>query len=99
MAEGGGEVGNWWEKWTGGVLELMALFWFWAILSTFEGALDCIVVKVVVRECSDPCGEEKVLPPPTKLLVPVSAFDRAEWTVSGTVATVGAVDLLLFSSA
>lgn len=57
------------------------------------------MVKVVVRECSEPCGDEKVLPPLTKLLVPVSALERAECTVSGTVATVGAVDLLLLASA
>jgi hypothetical protein len=58
-----------------------------------------MVVRVVVRECSDALGEEKVLPPPIRWLLPVSAFDRAEWSVSGTVATVGAVDLLLFASA
>jgi hypothetical protein len=76
------------------------LFWFWAWprLRTFEGAVDCIVVRVVVRECSEPFGDEKVLPPLTKLLPPVSAFDLVECTVSGTVATVGAVDLLLFST-
>ena len=52
-----------------------------------------------MRECSEPLGDEKVLPPPIKWLLPVSAFDRAEWTVSGTVATVGAVDLLLLANA
>lgn len=79
----------------------VALFWgcAWPRLRIFEGAVDCMVVRVVVRECSEPCGDEKVLPPLTKLLPPVSAFDRDEWTVSGTVATVGAVDLLLFSIA
>lgn len=73
-------------------------FWAWPMFSTLEGAADCMVVKVVVRDCSEPWGEEKVLPPLTKLLPPVSAFEREEWTVSGSVATVGAVDLLLFST-
>ena len=40
-------------------------------------------------------GDEKVLPPPMVLLFPVSALDLPELTVSGFVATVGAVDLLL----
>jgi hypothetical protein len=57
-----------------------------------------MVVRVVVSECSEPWGEEKVLPPLTKLLPPVSAFERVEFRVSGRVATVGAVDLLLFST-
>lgn len=57
-----------------------------------------MVVRVVVRECSEPWGEENVLPPVTKLLPPVSAFERVELSVSGSVATVGAVDLLLFST-
>ncbi len=69
------------------------------MLSTFDGAVDCMVVKVVVRECSDPLGDENVLPPAAKLLMPVSAFERPECTVSGNVATVGAVDLLLLASA
>ena len=60
--------------------------------------MDWIVVRVVVRECSEPWGEENVLPPLTKLLPPVSAFERVELSVSGSVATVGAVDLLLFST-
>lgn len=60
--------------------------------SMFDGALDCIVVKVVVRERSEWLGEEKVLPPPSVLPV---ALDLAECTVSTLVATVGAVDLLL----
>jgi hypothetical protein len=100
IAEGGGDAGNWCEKWTGVALEPVALFWFcaWPRLRIFEGAVDCIVVRVVVRECSEPLGDEKVLPPLTKLLPPVSAFDLDECTVSGTVATVGAVDLLLFST-
>lgn len=61
-----------------------------------EGALDCMVVKVVVRECSEPLGDEKVLPP-FWLVLPVSAFDRVECTVSGMVATVGAFDLVLLA--
>jgi hypothetical protein len=69
------------------------------MLRIFEGALDCIVVRVVVREWSEPCGEEKVLPPLLKLVMPVSALDLVECTVSGFVATVGAVDLLLLAGA
>lgn len=64
-----------------------------------DGAVDWIVVRVVVKDRSEWLGEEKVLPPPIVLLLPVSAFDLDEWTVSGFVATVGAVDLLLFASA
>lgn len=63
-----------------------------------EGAVDCMVVNVVVRERSEWFGDEKVLLLP-RLLKPVSAFDLPEWTVSACVATVGAVDLLLFASA
>ena len=62
-----------------------------------EGALDWIVVKVVVRERSEWLGDEKVLPPPIVLLCPVSALERPERIVSLLVATVGAVDLLLFA--
>lgn len=57
-----------------------------------------MVVNVVVRDRSEWLGDENVLPPPTVLLFPVSAFDRSECTVPGCVATVGAVDLLLFAS-
>lgn len=63
--------------------------------STLEGALDWMVVNVVVRERSEWFGDENVLPPPTVWLLPVSALDLMECTVSGFVATVGAVDLLL----
>lgn len=66
--------------------------------SAFEGAVDCIVVRVVVSERSEWFGDEKVLLLP-RLLKPVSALDLPEWTVSGLVATVGAVDLLLLASA
>ena len=52
-----------------------------------------------MRERSEWFGEENVLPPPIVVLFPVSAFDLPEWTVSGLVATVGAVDLLLFAKA
>jgi hypothetical protein len=55
-----------------------------------------MVVKVVVRECSEPLGDEKVLPP-FWLVLPVSAFERCECTVSGIVATVGALDLVLLA--
>lgn len=57
-----------------------------------------MVVNVVVSDRSEWFGDEKVLPSPTVLLFPVSAFDLPECTVSGCVATVGAVDLLLFAS-
>ena len=66
--------------------------------NAFEGAVDCIVVRVVVRERSEWFGDEKVLLLP-KLLKPVSALDLPELTVPAWVATVGAVDLLLFASA
>ena len=71
-----------------------------------EGAADCIVVSVVVRERTDGAGDEKVLPSPPvlplELMAPPAvalemAFDCAasECTVSVFVATVGAADLLL----
>ena len=69
-----------------------------------EGAVDCIVVKVVVRDLTDSDGEENVLPSPPpsplELIAPpsvtvVPAFEWAESeTVSGLVDTVGAIDLL-----
>lgn len=76
----------------------------------FEGAADCIVVKVVVSDRTDGAGEENVLPSPalmpTELTVApnvavVPAFDVAasELTVSAFVAKVGAVDLLLMVGA
>jgi hypothetical protein len=58
-----------------------------------------MVVNVVVSERSEWFGDENVLPPPTVLLFPVSAFDLPECTVPGCVATVGAVDWLLFAKA
>ena len=63
MAKGGGEVGNWWEKCTGGALVVAVGCVVGPAPKTCEGALDCMVVNVVVRECSDPLGDEKVLPP------------------------------------
>ncbi len=69
-----------------------------------EGAVDCIVVNVVVSDLTDGAGEEKVLPspPPTPLeltapprVAVVAAFEwAASDTVSGLVDTVGAIDLL-----
>ena len=96
MASGGGEVGNWWEKCTGGAV---VVTWGWAagpVPKMCEGAVDCMVVRVVVSECSEPLGDEKVLPP-LLLVLPVSAFDRCECSVSGMVATVGAFDRVLFA--
>lgn len=70
-----------------------------------EGAVDCIVVNVVVIDLTDGVGEENVLPsppptpleltaPPTVAVVP--AFEcAASEIVSGLVDTVGAVDRLL----
>lgn len=49
MARGGGEVGNWWEKCTGGALAGATNCVFWPAPKMCEGALDCIVVNVVVR--------------------------------------------------
>ena len=46
--------------------------------STFDGAVDWMVVSVVVRERSEWFGDENVLPPPIGLLLRVSAFDLAE---------------------
>ena len=43
-----------------------------------DGAVDCMVVKVVVRERSDWLGDENVLLPPIVLLMPVSALDLPE---------------------
>jgi len=69
-----------------------------------DGAVDCIVVRVVVRDRSEWFGDEKVLlaPPSRELKAPpavplVPAFDcpASEWMVSGFVARVGAADLLL----
>jgi hypothetical protein len=57
-----------------------------------------MVVRVVVSDRSEWLGDEKVLPPPNVVAFPVSAFDLPELTVSEFVATVGAVDLLLFAS-
>lgn len=77
----------------------------WALVppKRLDGAVDCIVVKVVVSDLSDGAGEENVLPspppipleltaPPSVAVVP--AFDgAASDTVSGYVDTVGAIDL------
>ena len=39
-------------------------FGFTPFVSIAEGAVDCIVVRVVVRERSEGAGDENVLPPP-----------------------------------
>lgn len=74
-------------------------------LSRPDGAVDCIVVRVVVKLRSEWLGEENVLlrPSPSRLLSPppivfeVPALEKpaSEWIVSGFVARVGAADLLL----
>lgn len=75
------------------------------VASRLDGAADCIVVKVVVRDRTEGAGEEKVLPsppsrpaeltvPPTVAAVPALDF-ASELTVSGLVDSVGAADLLL----
>lgn len=75
-----------------------------------EGAADCIVVKVVVRDRTDGAGDEKVLPSralmpfeltvaPSVAVVPALEVAASEWTVSAFVARVGAVDLLLMVGA
>lgn len=67
--------------------------------SIAEGAVDCIVVKVVVRDSDEFCGEEKVLLRPSYVAPPVlevPVFDcTSEYIVSALVANVGAADLLL----
>lgn len=76
----------------------------------FDGADDCIVVSVVVKDRTDGAGEENVLPsppplppalnvPPTVPVVPVFDGAVSELTVSGFVDKVGAVDLLLMVGA
>ena len=69
-----------------------------------EGAADWMVVRVVVKERTEGAGEEKVLPSPPPLelrappavdLVPALEWAVSEFKVSGSVATVGAADLLL----
>ena len=72
--------------------------------SMVDGAVDWIVVRVVVRECSEWFGDENVLlpapsfeltPPPTVLLVPAFDCPASELMVPVLVATVGAADRLL----
>lgn len=70
-----------------------------------EGAADCMVVNVVVKERTEGAGEENVLPSPPSIpfelrpppVVPlVSAFDCvSECTVSGYVPSVRAGHLAL----
>ncbi len=75
-----------------------------------DGAEDCMVVSVVVRDRTDGAGDENVLPSPPPLLLELSAppavaavpaFEGAisELTVSGFVESVGAADLLLIVGA
>ena len=70
----------------------------------FDGAADCTVVKVVVRDRKDGAGEVKVLPspppmplvltaPPAVAIVSGFEFAPSEVAVSGLVDTVGATDL------
>jgi hypothetical protein len=70
---------------------------FAPFVSIVEGAVDCMVVRVVVRERSDGAGDENVLPPPA--VTPVRPSDDPALddlvVVSGLVERVGAADLLL----
>ena len=84
--------------------ELEPLFW----PNSAEGAVDWMVVRVVVKDCCEWFGDEKVLslppscelmPPPTVLLVPAFDCPASECIVSGFVARVGAADLLLTAGA
>lgn len=79
MAEAGDVVGNGWLKWITWeppppacrcdcwVLLLFPVveLWFWAAVPPL-GAIDCIVVRVVVKERTDGAGDEKVLSPPRR---------------------------------
>ena len=76
-----------------------------AAIIMFEGAVDCMVVSVVVRERAEWFGEEKVLPsppsrqlelraPPAVAVVPALECAASELMVSGMVLSVGAADLL-----
>lgn len=69
-----------------------------------DGAVDWRVVRVVVRDSCECCGDENVLlplpsrelmPPPPVLAVPVFECPASEWMVSGFVATVGAAERVL----
>ncbi len=75
-----------------------------------DGAEDCMVVRVVVRDRTDGAGDENVLPSPPPLLLELSALPTviavpafevaiSELTVSGFVESVGAADLLLIVGA
>ena len=76
-----------------------------AAIMMLEGAVDCMVVSVVVRERIEWFGEENVLPsppsrqlvlkaPPAVALVPALECAASELMVSGIVLNVGAADLL-----
>jgi len=89
MADGGGAVGNGWLN----CMTWELLGWEWCPLLPAEllavatpfGAIDWMVVKVVVRERTEGAGEEKVLSPPLRDSTPpcavrlVPARDDAPW--------------------
>ena len=60
------------------------------------GAADCIVVRVVVRDCTDGAGEENVLSAPRAApTVPVvPSPDDGAWECAASVHIVAAIDLL-----
>ena len=69
--------------------------------SCVDGAADCTVVKVVVKDRTEGAGEEKVLPspppcelkpPPAVAMVPVLEYAASEIAVSPLVEMVGALD-------
>lgn len=65
IAEAGEFVGNGWLNWM--VWELPWLddcpAWGWPLTAPL-GPIDCMVVRVVVRDRTEGAGEEKVLSPP-----------------------------------
>lgn len=84
--------------------------WLFGAASRFDGAADCTVVSVVVRDLNDGSLEVKVLPspppmplvlsaPPAVATVPALECAVSECTVSGLVDTVGAADLVLMVGA
>ena len=67
-----------------------------------DGADDCMVVSVVVRERTECVGDEKLLSltaPPVVIVVPALEGAVSELSVSGLVDTVGAADLVLLVGA
>lgn len=88
-------MGYWWVKLTG-LCNVGTAF----AGTIVDGAVDCIVVKVVAKDSWDCCGELKVLFArplymPSVWVVPALEKPVSECMVSAFVASVGALDLLL----